>query len=173
VAELLEYLIRVRGGAQGKREADQAAEGFDNLAGAATRAKIASAGTVPSVNQLSGRLQILGAAAVFAGPSLIALGSSAGAAAAGGAAVAGGGVAALTVGLAGSSAWRRRRSRTQKKVKTAFDATGADDEAVRRGLRSGTHGVAEAERGLCRCSAGRCARRDPRAGTRSGSRGAP
>jgi hypothetical protein len=122
VAELLEYLIRVRGGAQGKREADQAAEGFDNLAGAATRAKVASAGTVPSVNQLSGRLQILGAAAVFAGPSLIALGSSAGAAAAGGAAVAGGGVAALTVGLAGFVGVAAQAKSNAKAVKTAFDA---------------------------------------------------
>lgn len=135
MADLLEYIIRVRGGAAGKRDADKAAEGFDNLAGAATRAKIASAGSIPSVNQLSGRIQLMGAAAIFAGPSLVALGASASAAAIGGAAVGGGGVAALVAGLGGFIVIAKQAKDGQTKVTSALNtyrvtakAFGADSD---------------------------------------------
>lgn len=120
--EALEYIIRVRGGRAGKREADQVAEGFDNIAGSATRARVATAGMGLGVNQLSGRLRILGVVAAFTTPSIIALGSSAGAAAVGGAAVAGGGLAALGAGLFSILTIAKPAAAGMKKVSAALTA---------------------------------------------------
>lgn len=123
MAEVLQYLIRVRGGRQGKREADQTAEGFDNIAAAANRAQVAvgAQGLTSTLNNVSGRLKLaVGAAALF-GPALISVGASASAAAAGGAAVAGGGIGALSTGLLGFGLIAKGATDDIKKVRTALD----------------------------------------------------
>lgn len=123
MADVLQYIIRVRGGRQGKREADQTAEGFDNLAAAAARAQAAvgGAGLASSLNNVSGRLRLAVAGAALFGPALIAVGASASAAAAGGAAVAGGGLTALATGLAGFGIIAGQATGDLKKVRTALD----------------------------------------------------
>jgi hypothetical protein len=120
--ELLEYLIQVRGGRQGKEEADQTARGFEHLRRSADEAKLSSATLGVGLNSVSGRLQLAALAATFLGPALIGIGMSAGAALVGGGVVAGGGLMALIVGLSGFLLIGKSVVAGTKNVTTALDA---------------------------------------------------
>jgi hypothetical protein len=120
--ELLEYIIRVRGGRQGREEADQTARGFEHLRRASDEANISSVTLGVGLNSVSGRLQLATTAALFLGPALVSVGASAVGAAIGGGLVAGGGLAMLTAGLGGFAIVAKTFVSGAKSVKTALDA---------------------------------------------------
>lgn len=120
--DVLEYLIRVRGGDQADRETDKASRGFERLRREVVETKIATGSLGFGLNNVSARLRTAGVAAVFAAPAILAVGSSAGAAAIGGGAVAGGGVAGLVVGLSGLMVVGKRVADGFSDVSSALDA---------------------------------------------------
>lgn len=120
--ELIEYLIQVRGGREGKREADEAAKGFEHLREASAAAQIESVTLGMGLNSVSGRLKLATTAALFLGPALLSVGMSAGAALVGGGVVAGGGLMALIVGMSGFVLIGKSVVAGTKNVSTALDA---------------------------------------------------